>query len=289
MARYGDVWDPNHRFWAPTPGHSGSLVGIWHVSPRMLRMPRLRAARCANDQRHRSSWGEYRLDTVTLESQIASFWWTGPRTLDGAHAGRTMKFARRRSLDSWNFSSEFWVHGTFSSNVKVQPVISWNGQNSFQRIFPFKFSAFYYPLHHYEFGQPKFFSKTFELSIIFYSTWRISGGGQCRKACRSRVKESKQSKITWKLSEPVRSISNIEKRREFVRALWYEQCPKKSSKRLYTLEGLLALVEKASFSKEFRSEFHSGGGGYTLTSGAVPFIFLFWKESFKCLWEILVD
>ena len=41
---------------------------------------------------------------------------------------------------------------------------------------------------------------------IFYSTWQISGGGQCRKACISRKKESKKSDITWKQSEPVRSI-----------------------------------------------------------------------------------
>jgi len=39
------------------------------------------------------------------------------------------------------------------------------------------------------------------------------------------------------------------------------ECPKNSFKRLYTLKGWLVLVEKASFSKEFRSEFHSGGGG----------------------------
>ena len=64
-----------------------------------------------------------------------------------------------------------------------------------------------------------------------------------------------------KTVERVWSISKIEKRRECVRALWYEQCPKNSFKRLYTLKGLLVLVEKASFSKEFRSEFHSGGGG----------------------------
>jgi hypothetical protein len=111
------------------------------------------------------------------------------------------------------------------------------------------------PSHRYEFGPPKFFSKTFKFSIIIYPTWQISGGGQCRKACRSRKKESKQSEITWKQSEPVRSISKIEKRREFVRALWQEQCPKISFKRLYTLKGLLVLVEKASFLKEFRSEF----------------------------------
>jgi len=117
------------------------------------------------------------------------------------------------------------------------------------------------PLHRYRFGLPKFFCKTFKFSIIFYSTWQISGGGQYRKACRSRKKKSKESEITWKQSEPVRSISKIEKRREFVRALWYEQCTKNSFKRLYTRKGLLVLVEKASFSKEFRSEFHVRGKG----------------------------
>jgi len=34
------------------------------------------------------------------------------------------------------------------------------------------------PLHRYDFGPPKFFTKTFKFSIIFYSTWQISGGGQ---------------------------------------------------------------------------------------------------------------
>ena len=42
------------------------------------------------------------------------------------------------------------------------------------------------PLHRYEFCPPKFFSKTFKFSIMFYSNWQISGGeprrGQCRKA-----------------------------------------------------------------------------------------------------------
>jgi len=55
------------------PGHTGILAGNWHVSPRMLGKPRLRAARCANDQRHRSLWKEYMLDTVTFEGQITSF------------------------------------------------------------------------------------------------------------------------------------------------------------------------------------------------------------------------
>ena len=120
------------------------------------------------------------------------------------------------------------------------------------------------PLHRYEFGPPKFFSRTFQCFIMFYSTWQISGGGQWRKACRSQKKERKQSEITWTVGTCEKHFYDSE-RREFVRALWYEQCPKNSFKRLYTLKGLLVLAEKASFSKEFRSEFHSGGGGNTLS------------------------
>jgi len=127
-----------------------------------------------------------------------------------------------------------------------------------------------YPLHRFEFGPPKFFSKSFRFSIIFYSSYQISGGGQWRKACRSREKETIQSEITWKQSEPVRNISKIEKRRECVRALWYEQCPKISFKRLYTFKGLLVLVEKASFSKKIRSEFHSGREGLLHHEGTIP-------------------
>ena len=39
-----------------------------------------------------------------------------------------------------------------------------------------------YPLHRYEFGLPKFFSKTFKFSTIFYSSWQISGGGPMLKS-----------------------------------------------------------------------------------------------------------
>ena len=110
----------------------------------------------------------------------------------------------------------------------------------------------FYPLHRYEFGPLKFFSKTFKFSMIFYSTWQTSGGGQWPKACRFQKKEPKQSEITWKQSEPVRSISTIEKRRlgEFVR-----HCPKDSFKRLYTLKGLLVLVKKLNFQKNFGQNF----------------------------------
>ena len=55
------------------PGHTGILAGNWHVNPYMLGKSRLRAARCANDQRHRSLWGEYMFDIVTFENQIAVF------------------------------------------------------------------------------------------------------------------------------------------------------------------------------------------------------------------------
>jgi len=68
----------------------------------------------------------------------------------------TTKFAPVKSLDSSEFSSEFSDLKTLTSNVKVNPVISWNGRNSFLRIFPsnsqdfttphisFEFSGFYY-------------------------------------------------------------------------------------------------------------------------------------------------
>jgi len=80
-------------------------------------------------------------------------------------------------------------------------------------------TLFPYPLIRIEFSPPKFFSKTFRFSMIFCSTLQIFGGGHFRKACRFRKKESKQSEITCKQSEPTRTISKIEKRREFVRAL----------------------------------------------------------------------
>ena len=58
--------------------------------------------------------------------------------------------------DSSDSDSKNWDLKIFASNVKVNPVISWNGQNSFQRFFSessqffitpqisFEFSGFYY-------------------------------------------------------------------------------------------------------------------------------------------------
>jgi len=113
------------------------------------------------------------------------------------------------------------------------------------------------PLHRIEFGPPKFFSKTFRFSMIFYSTLQFSGGGHFRKACRSRKKEKKQSEITCKQSEPVRTISKIEKRREFVRAVCYQQCSKNSFKRLYIVKELLFLSKKLHFQKNFGQNFNA--------------------------------
>jgi len=97
-----------------------------------------------------------------------------------------------------------------------ETILSWhvNLREKFKNI-----RSMFNPLSRYEFGPPTFFSKTLKFSILFYSSWQILGGDQFRKASRSRKKKSKQSEITWKQLEPVRSISNIEKRREFVRAL----------------------------------------------------------------------
>ena len=105
------------------------------------------------------------------------------------------------------------------------------------------------------------FPKLSDFPWYFTQLCNFSGGGHFQKACRSRKKESKQSEITCKQSEPVRTISKIEKRREFVRALCYQQCPDNSFKRLYIVKRLLVLVEKTSVSKEFRWEFQCGGEG----------------------------
>ena len=77
-------------------------------------------------------------------------------------------------------------------------------------------------------------------------------GRPLSKSMQIPEKKSKQSEITCKQSKPARTISKIQKRREFVRAFCCEQCPKNSFKRLYIVEGLLVLVGKTSFSKEFR-------------------------------------
>ena len=62
----------NAVFRLPT-SHTGFLVGIEPADPHVLKKPGLRAARCTNDQRHQSMWGEYIPDSVMFEGQNASF------------------------------------------------------------------------------------------------------------------------------------------------------------------------------------------------------------------------
>jgi len=69
-----------------------------------------------------------------------------------AYAGRRTKFAPMKSLDSSEFSSEFSDLKTLTSNVKVNPVISWNGRNSFHRIFPSNSQDFTTPQISFEFS-----------------------------------------------------------------------------------------------------------------------------------------
>ena len=65
-------WGRNAVFRLPT-SHTGFLAGIRTVDPHVLRKPGLRAARCTNNQRHRSPWEEYMLDPVMVEDQNAVF------------------------------------------------------------------------------------------------------------------------------------------------------------------------------------------------------------------------
>ena len=125
--------------------------------------------------------------------------------------------------------------GEFSGGVQcVLPAGNFRESFLFWYSYIFVTLSFSHPLHRYEFGPPKFFSKTFKFSKKIYSTWQSAGGGQCRNACRSQKKESKQSEITWEPSEPVRSICKIEKRREIVQTLWWTMPEEFFQKALYS-------------------------------------------------------
>jgi len=99
-----------------------------------------------------------------------------------------------------------------------------------------------------------------------------------------------------KHADPGKKNRNSRKSRDYSRNLlevflrseenlygYCEQCPKNSFKRLYTLKRLLILVEKASFSKEFRSEFHSGGGGQ-VRNVMIEVPEDSWVLRVRCLW-----
>jgi len=108
------------------PGHTGILAGNWYVTPHMLGKPRLRTARCANDQRHRRLWGEYMVDTVTFEDQITVFedppghtgilaenWYVNPRMLGKPRlrASRCANDQRHRSMWGEYMSDPVTVEG----------------------------------------------------------------------------------------------------------------------------------------------------------------------------------
>jgi len=108
------------------------------------------------------------------------------------------------------------------------------------------------PLHRIEFGPPKFSSKTFRLSMISYSTLQIFGRVHFRKACRSCKKD-------WNSRKSCASSRNLLE--PFLRSRkeenLYGHCAINKARRILSKGStlLLFLVEKASFSKEFRSEF----------------------------------
>ena len=160
----------------------------------------------------------------------------------------------------------------------------------------------FHPVHRYEFGPRRFFSKKFKFGIIFYSTFPIFWGANVEKHAdpekknRSRRKSRANSR---NLLEPfLRS-----RKEKNLGEMGLVQFPNNSFKRLYTVtgwqrsigclklqvtfrkratnyrallrkmtckdkasydstppcKGWLVLVEKASFSKVFRCEFHIGG------------------------------
>jgi len=106
---------------------------------------------------------------------------------------------------------------------------------------------------------------TWGQKIIFYSTLRISGGGPIFKTHAEPKKKLKPSEITCEKLELPRYLPETflrsRKEKRFVGKLGLVQFPKNSFKILYTAEGLLYLVKKASFWQEFWCEFHSGWVG----------------------------
>ena len=81
--------------------------------------------------------------SLTGKREFCIFLWINFR-INPCHAGRRIKLAPVKSLDSSEFSSEFSDLKTLSSNVKVNPVISWIGHNSFHRIFPSNSQDFHF-------------------------------------------------------------------------------------------------------------------------------------------------
>jgi len=106
------------------------------------------------------------------------------------------------------------------------------------------------PLHRYEFGPPKFFSKTFKFSIRFTQLGKSRGQAKDEK----HADPGKKNRNSRKSREKSRNLLEAFLRSR-VCTLWCEQCPKHSFNRPYTLKGLLVLVEKLRFQKNFGRNF----------------------------------
>jgi len=105
-----------------------------------------------------------------------------------SNAGRRTKFAPVKSVDFSEFSSVFWDLKTLESIVKVNPVISWNGQNSFHRIFPSNSQDFTTPQISFEFSGFDYTSNIFLIKPLRTSDRKLA---LFEKSCQSGKEEAR--------------------------------------------------------------------------------------------------
>ena len=111
----------------------------------------------------------------------------------------------------------------------------------------------------------------------FNSTWQISGGGQWRKACRSRNKESKQSKSRENSRNLLEAFLRSRKEENL-----YGHCDMNNARRILSaatpLRGCWFWSKKLNFQKNFFRNFIAVEGVRTLAWGSIcsnPFWFEF--------------
>jgi len=78
----------------------------------------------------------------------------------------TRLYLLTKKVSIFRTPSEFEFWGSCSSNVKVNPVFSWKGQNSFQRIFPAYSQHFTTPQISFEFSGVYYTSNSFLIKPI---------------------------------------------------------------------------------------------------------------------------
>jgi len=105
----------------------------------------------------------YKSDCKIRQNLMGTFSlnWIWFEDFSKSNAGRRTKFVPAKSLNSSEFSWEIPDLETFASNVKVNPEISWNGHNSFHRIFPSNFQDFTTPHISFEFSRFNYTSNSF--------------------------------------------------------------------------------------------------------------------------------